>query len=102
MNNFLEVVLDFLTMDHLRSKITDLTGIPLENLEVAHVKGNYPFDMHILEVNEELEWNPKVSSLEQWPWMIEDGSMIFYRCVYTNFFLLKRCNGKLTETIVSR
>lgn len=70
-------------MDHLRSKITDLTGIPLENLDVAHVKGNYPFDMHILEVSEELEWNPKVSSLEQWPWMIEDGSMIFYRCVRT-------------------
>ncbi|XP_019770747.1 ubiquitin carboxyl-terminal hydrolase 47 isoform X2 [Dendroctonus ponderosae] len=74
-----EVVLDLLTMEDLRTKILQLSNIPISYLDVAHVKGNYPYDIHILEIHNDLEWNPKVENLDQWPLAIEDGCIFFYK-----------------------
>lgn len=72
-------MLDLLTMEDLRAKICQLSNIPITYLDVAHVKGHYPYDMHILEIHNDLEWNPKVESLDQWPLAIEDGCIFFYK-----------------------
>ncbi|XP_066151071.1 ubiquitin carboxyl-terminal hydrolase 47 [Euwallacea fornicatus] len=79
LGSFQEAVLDILTMNHLRSKVSGISGIPLEHLDIAQVKGNYPFDMHLLEINDNLEWNPNVENLEQWPLNVDDGAMFFYK-----------------------
>lgn len=66
-------------MDDLRTKVSEISQIPLDNLEIANVKGTYPYDMHILELHDELEWNSKVQNLDQWPMSVEDGCMFFYK-----------------------
>lgn len=76
---FEEVVLDVLSMDYFKTKISTISGIPVENLNVSHVKGNFPWDMHLLEIHLNLEWDPKVKSLDQWPISVEDGCMFFYK-----------------------
>ncbi|KAL1516679.1 hypothetical protein ABEB36_000560 [Hypothenemus hampei] len=74
---FQEIVLDLTTMDHLRTKVSEISNIPLEYLDVAQVKGNFPYDVHILEINDDLEW--KMDSLEQRSLSICCGYMFFYK-----------------------
>ncbi|XP_050304675.1 ubiquitin carboxyl-terminal hydrolase 47, partial [Anthonomus grandis grandis] len=76
---FQEAVLDLLTMDDLKTKVSEISQIPLEHLGVAKVKCNYPYDMHILEIEDDLDWNPDVQTLDQWPLSVEDGCMFFYK-----------------------
>ncbi|XP_076265041.1 ubiquitin specific protease 47 [Rhynchophorus ferrugineus] len=78
LGRFQEAILDVLTMDNLRLKVSEVSGIPLINLDVAYVKGNFPYDTHLLDIHY-LEWNPKAKSLDQWPINVEDGCMFFYK-----------------------
>ncbi|XP_077309692.1 ubiquitin carboxyl-terminal hydrolase 47 isoform X4 [Lithobates pipiens] len=77
---FQEIVLETNSVDELREKMCEISGIPLENLEFAKGRGTFPCDISVLEIHQELDWNPKVSTLNAWPLYIsDDGAVIFYR-----------------------
>ncbi|KAL4613541.1 ubiquitin carboxyl-terminal hydrolase 47 isoform X1, partial [Arapaima gigas] len=77
---FQEVVLESSSVDELKEKLSELSAIPFENLEFAKGRGTFPCDISVLEINQELDWNPKVSTLNVWPLYIsDDGAVIFYR-----------------------
>ncbi|XP_073434473.1 ubiquitin carboxyl-terminal hydrolase 47 isoform X1 [Dendrobates tinctorius] len=77
---FQEIVLETNSVMELREKICELCDIMLENLEFAKGRGTFPCDISVLEIHQELDWNPKVSTLNAWPLYIsDDGAVIFYR-----------------------
>ncbi|KAG9475926.1 hypothetical protein GDO78_004010 [Eleutherodactylus coqui] len=77
---FQEIVLETNSVLELKEKICELSGIALENLEFAKGRGTFPCDISVLEIHQDLDWNPKVSTLNAWPLYIsDDGAVIFYR-----------------------
>uniref|UniRef100_A0A8C2BSR4 Ubiquitin carboxyl-terminal hydrolase 47 n=1 Tax=Cyprinus carpio TaxID=7962 RepID=A0A8C2BSR4_CYPCA len=77
---FREVVLESSSVEKLKEKLSELSGIPLENLEFAKGRGTFPCDISLLEIHQDLYWNPKVSTLNVWPlYICDDGAVIFYR-----------------------
>lgn len=77
---FHEVVLNTPTIDELKKKLSEESGIPKEFVEVAYQKGTFPCDMNVLDIHNELEWNPNVNLLESWPLQVyQDGSVFLYR-----------------------
>ncbi|OXB60407.1 hypothetical protein ASZ78_000813 [Callipepla squamata] len=80
LDSFQEVVLESSSVDELKDKLSELSGIPLENIEFAKGRGTFPCDISILEIHQDLDWNPKVSTLNVWPlYICDDGAVIFYR-----------------------
>lgn len=90
--------------------MSEISGIPLEDIEFAKVKpenicilvlsaanviralthpamffspqgrGTFPCDISVLDIHQDLDWNPKVSTLNVWPlYICDDGAVIFYR-----------------------
>lgn len=77
---FHEVVLDSRTVEDLKKKVAETSRIPLEFVEVAIVKQTFPCDMNVLCVHKDLDWNPTVPHLEDYPLQVDDdGSVFFYR-----------------------
>uniref|UniRef100_A0A6Q2XPH8 Ubiquitin carboxyl-terminal hydrolase 47 n=1 Tax=Esox lucius TaxID=8010 RepID=A0A6Q2XPH8_ESOLU len=77
---FQEVVLESSTVEELNEKLSEISGIPLENLEFAKGRGTFPCDISVLEIHQDLDWNPKVSTLNVWPlYICDDGAVVFYR-----------------------
>ncbi|KAM8970162.1 ubiquitin carboxyl-terminal hydrolase 47 isoform X3 [Sarcophilus harrisii] len=77
---FQEIVLESSSVDELREKLCEISGIPLEDVEFAKGRGTFPCDMSVLEIHQDLDWNPKVSTLNVWPlYICDDGAVIFYR-----------------------
>lgn len=96
-------------MNLLLLQLSEMSDIPLENLEFAKVcafavsrtapslllvdvkatsppdffaqgKGTFPCDISVLEIHQDLDWNPKVSTLNVWPlYICDDGAVVFYR-----------------------
>ena len=43
-------------------------------------RGSFPCEVSILEIQEELDWNPQVTVLSVWPlYICDDGAVIYYR-----------------------
>ncbi|XP_062973357.1 ubiquitin carboxyl-terminal hydrolase 47 isoform X2 [Elgaria multicarinata webbii] len=77
---FQEVVLESSSVDELKEKLSEISGILLENLEFAKGRGTFPCEISVLEIHQDLDWNPKVSTLNVWPlYICDDGAVIFYR-----------------------
>ncbi|KAK6472595.1 ubiquitin carboxyl-terminal hydrolase 47-like isoform X2 [Huso huso] len=77
---FQEVVLESSSVDELKQKLSEISGIPVENTEFAKGRGTFPCDISILEIHQDLDWNPKVSTLNVWPlYICDDGAVVFYR-----------------------
>ncbi|XP_006865884.1 PREDICTED: ubiquitin carboxyl-terminal hydrolase 47 [Chrysochloris asiatica] len=77
---FQEVVLESSSVDELREKLSEISGIPLEAIEFAKGRGTFPCDISVLDIHQDLDWNPKVSTLNVWPlYICDDGAVIFYR-----------------------
>ncbi|XP_051579628.1 ubiquitin carboxyl-terminal hydrolase 47-like isoform X1 [Myxocyprinus asiaticus] len=77
---FREMVLESSSVEELKEKLSEMSGIPLENLEFAKGRGTFPCDISVLEIHQDLDWNPKVSTLNVWPlYICDDGAVIFYR-----------------------
>ena len=57
-------------------------------------KGYFPYDTSVLEIDNELDWNPDVTNLNEYPLTIaDDGSLIYYKYVdlfyrYQSYFQL--------------
>ncbi|XP_025028279.1 ubiquitin carboxyl-terminal hydrolase 47 isoform X4 [Python bivittatus] len=77
---FQEVVLESSSVDELKEKLSKISGIPSENIEFAKGRGTFPCEISVLEIHQDLDWNPKVSTLNVWPlYICDDGAVIFYR-----------------------
>lgn len=77
---FEEVVLDATTLEELKRKIAEMSGIEEQHVEVACPKASFPCDMHVLNIQNDLDWNRNITHLENWPWQIyDDGNVLFYR-----------------------
>ncbi|XP_075784006.1 ubiquitin carboxyl-terminal hydrolase 47 isoform X2 [Pelodiscus sinensis] len=77
---FQEIVLESSSVDELKEKLSEISGIPLECIEFAKGRGTFPCDISVLEIHQDLDWNPKVSTLNVWPlYICDDGAVIFYR-----------------------
>ncbi|KAG8125811.1 hypothetical protein E2320_021064 [Naja naja] len=64
---FQEVVLESSSVDELKERLSAISGITSENIEFA-------------KIHQDLDWNPKVSTLNVWPlYICDDGAVIFYR-----------------------
>lgn len=51
-------------------------------------RGTFPCEISVLEIHQDLDWNPKVSTLNVWPlYICDDGAVIFYR--YAIFLCLQ-------------
>uniref|UniRef100_A0A8D0G9B7 Ubiquitin carboxyl-terminal hydrolase 47 n=1 Tax=Sphenodon punctatus TaxID=8508 RepID=A0A8D0G9B7_SPHPU len=77
---FHEVVLESSSVDELKEQLSEISGISMENVEFAKGRGTFPCDISVLEIHQDLYWNPKVTTLNVWPlYICDDGAVIFYR-----------------------
>ncbi|XP_054627080.1 ubiquitin carboxyl-terminal hydrolase 47 isoform X2 [Dunckerocampus dactyliophorus] len=80
LGSFQEVILESSNVEELKEKLCDISEIPLEKLEFAKGRGTFPYDISVLEIHQDLDWNPKVSTLNMWPlYICDDGAVVFYR-----------------------
>ncbi|XP_055010454.1 ubiquitin carboxyl-terminal hydrolase 47 isoform X4 [Boleophthalmus pectinirostris] len=80
LGSFQEVILESSSVEELKEKLSQLSQIPLENMEFAKGRGTFPCDISVLEIHQDLDWNPKVSTLNVWPlYICDDGAVVFYR-----------------------
>uniref|UniRef100_M3ZLS5 Ubiquitin carboxyl-terminal hydrolase 47 n=1 Tax=Xiphophorus maculatus TaxID=8083 RepID=M3ZLS5_XIPMA len=76
---FQEAILESSSVEELKEKLSEMSDIPLENLEFAKGRGTFPCDISVLEIHQDLDWNPKVSTLNVWPlYICDDGAVVFY------------------------
>lgn len=77
---FQEIILSSQTVDDLKEKISVLSGIPVEEIEYAKGRGTFPCDISLLEIHNDLDWSPHVTSLNSWPlYICDDGCVLYYR-----------------------
>ncbi|XP_076350596.1 ubiquitin carboxyl-terminal hydrolase 47-like isoform X3 [Tachypleus tridentatus] len=77
---FVEVVLNVLSVEELRDKLSQISGIPQEFIEIAKGQGTFPCDVSLLSIHNDLDWHFQILSLNMWPlYMSDDGHVIFYR-----------------------
>ncbi|XP_071446891.1 ubiquitin carboxyl-terminal hydrolase 47-like isoform X2 [Hetaerina americana] len=81
LGNLQEVVINDANVQELKEKLSKISGIPLERLEIAPADAQFPYLMPILSVHSDMEWdNQKTTSLSDDPFTIsDDGSCIVYR-----------------------
>ncbi|KAG8235553.1 hypothetical protein J437_LFUL015393 [Ladona fulva] len=81
LGNLEEVVLNDSSVQKLKEKLSEMSGIPVERIEIAPADGQFPYIMPILSVHSEMEWDTqKVQSLTEKPFKIsDDGVCVFYR-----------------------
>ncbi|XP_046390872.1 ubiquitin carboxyl-terminal hydrolase 47-like isoform X2 [Ischnura elegans] len=81
LGNLQEVVINDATVQELKEKLSKMSGIPLERLEIAPADGMFPYITPILSIHSDMDWdNQKVTSLSDEPFSIyDDGSCIYYR-----------------------
>eukprot|EP00794_Sanderia_malayensis_P012688 gene12688-13990_t len=79
-DDFEEILLSTKSLSEVKSKISALSGIPEENVEIAKGKGYFPYASGVFEIEKELDWNPRVERLCDYPLAIcDDGSVLYYR-----------------------
>ncbi|CAH1800062.1 unnamed protein product, partial [Owenia fusiformis] len=79
-DGFQEVVLDTTNTEELREKLSEISDIPVEDIEFAKGRGTFPCEVSVLEIQTDLDWNPDVSQLNVWPlYICDDGNLVYYR-----------------------
>ena len=48
-------------------QISKKAGFPAERVEFAKGIGSFPCDVSPLEIQENLDWNPRITSINAWP-----------------------------------
>ncbi|XP_024942209.1 ubiquitin carboxyl-terminal hydrolase 47 isoform X2 [Cephus cinctus] len=76
---FQEIVLNGNSIEELKEKLSSISEIPEQFIEVAHGKGTFPCEISVLRVQNDLDWNYQTTGIDAWPHSLEDGSVVFYR-----------------------
>ena len=75
-----EIFLDYSSPAHLKSRIAEASGIPLAHVMFAKAHGSFPCVVPVLDIEDDLEWNPNVSSITSSPLSIyDDGAVLYYK-----------------------
>ncbi|XP_012555488.2 ubiquitin carboxyl-terminal hydrolase 47 isoform X1 [Hydra vulgaris] len=65
---------------NLKKKLSEKSGIPLNQVSIAKGRGVFPCMVSILDIYNELEWDCNCQKLGEYPISItDDGSVIYYR-----------------------
>ncbi|ESP03989.1 hypothetical protein LOTGIDRAFT_206027 [Lottia gigantea] len=75
---FQEVVLRQETLEELKTKISEISSIPVDNIDYGKGKGTFPCELSVLEVDTEVDWNPPCVKLSQL-YICDDGHVIYYK-----------------------
>lgn len=66
----------------MRQLISELSGIPLDNVEYAKLNGSFPRTLSVLQVHNNLTWSATSTTVDKWPLNIAyDGNIFYYRFV---------------------
>ncbi|XP_070171838.1 ubiquitin carboxyl-terminal hydrolase 47 isoform X1 [Polyergus mexicanus] len=77
LGQFQEIVMDNRTVEELKKKLSSISDIPEEYIDIAKGKGNFPCDScSVLRIQNELDWNEHHDSLA---FNFEDGAVFLYR-----------------------
>ncbi|KAI6658030.1 Ubiquitin carboxyl-terminal hydrolase 47-like [Oopsacas minuta] len=80
LDQFQEIIMNATSVDALKQMIAQHSNLACSNVEFAKGQGSFPCDISLLEIQEELDWNPSAMYLNTWPlYMHDDGSVIYYR-----------------------
>ena len=75
-----EIVIADNRINTMKTAISELSGIPAERIDFAKARASFPGDTNVLEVEEDVDWNPAVSHFNQYPFYhTDDGMVIYYR-----------------------
>ncbi|XP_020285406.1 ubiquitin carboxyl-terminal hydrolase 47 isoform X2 [Pseudomyrmex gracilis] len=76
LTQFQEIVMDNRTVEELKKKLSAISDIPEEFIDVAKGKGSFPCDNSVLRIQNEHDWNEQPDSLSL---NFEDGAVFLYR-----------------------
>uniref|UniRef100_A0A674CCP5 Ubiquitin carboxyl-terminal hydrolase 47 n=1 Tax=Salmo trutta TaxID=8032 RepID=A0A674CCP5_SALTR len=77
---FQEVVLESSSVEELKEKVCVYSRPECGARPCTLGRGTFPCDISVLEIHQDLDWNPKVSTLNVWPlYICDDGAVVFYR-----------------------
>lgn len=80
LKEFNEILLDGSSVAEFKEKLSEFSGIPVENIDFAVLKGTFPYEMSVLSIQSELEWNPNATTLNTWPLNVyDDGHAFLFR-----------------------
>ena len=75
-----EIILDENSPAHLRRRIAEASGIPVEHVMFAKAHSSFPCKISVLDLEDDLEWNPNVSTISSMPLSIyDDGAVLYYK-----------------------
>ncbi|KAG7164653.1 Ubiquitin carboxyl-terminal hydrolase 47-like [Homarus americanus] len=75
-----EIIISKPTVEALKEKLTEISGIEAENIDFAKGKGTFPCDMSVMDLNNDLDWTPRTGQLDQRPlYILDDGAMMYFR-----------------------
>ena len=73
-------MIQFLILHYYFFQIAEKAGFPAERVEFAKGIGSFPCDVSPLEIHEDLDWNPRITSINAWPLSLyDDGGVLYYR-----------------------
>ncbi|XP_071555932.1 ubiquitin carboxyl-terminal hydrolase 47 isoform X1 [Temnothorax nylanderi] len=73
---FQEIVMDNGTVEELKKKLSAISDIPEEHIDIAKGKGSFPYDHSVLRIQNEHDWSEHHDSLS---FNFEDGAVFLYR-----------------------
>lgn len=76
---FQEIIMDGPTIEEFKTKISELSNIPVERVKIANCRAAFPCEMHVLDIHTELEWNSNATKFDEWHYQIDNGCTFFYR-----------------------
>lgn len=77
-----EIILDEKYPAHLSKRLSEASGIPVEHVMFAKAHSSFPSEVSVLDLEDDLEWNPNVSSINSMPLSIyDDGAVLYYKYV---------------------
>ncbi|RXG60069.1 Ubiquitin carboxyl-terminal hydrolase 47 [Armadillidium vulgare] len=75
-----EVILSTPTAEALSVKISEVSSIPVKNVEFAKGKGTFPCDMSAYEIPTDLDWSKKTGLLDKRPiYILDDGAVVYFK-----------------------
>lgn len=67
----------------MRQLISNISGIPIDNVEYAKLNGSFPRTLSVLTVHNNLTWLASSTTVDKWPLNnAHDGNIFYYRFVF--------------------
>lgn len=76
---FEEITMNGKSIEELKEKLSSISEIPEQYVEVAKGRNSFPCDISVLQVQSDLNWNHQATTIDAWPLNLEDGSVLYFR-----------------------